>query len=87
MKSDHARQDDSVITSFMERLRQQIEALLPEETVDTVLEQARSVLRMGLNEFELVGRHELDGHLAALEQLTQIVRDLERRIAKLEVGH
>ena len=79
--------DEAVITSFLERLQQQIQALLPEDSVDTVLEQARSALRQGFAEFELVGRHELDGHLAALEQLTQIVRDLERRIAKLEVGH
>jgi len=86
MSSDQTRNDDAVITSFMERLRQQIEALLPEDSVNSVLEQARSALAQGFAEFELVPRHELDAHLAALQQLTQTIKDLEQRIAELEAG-
>ncbi len=78
--------DEAVITSFVERLAQQIQTLFPEDTVNTVLEQAKSALRQGFAEFELVERHELDGHLAALEQLTQTIRDLEQRIAELEAS-
>jgi BMFP domain-containing protein YqiC len=82
--------DEAVITSFVERLQEQLQAFLPEglpeESINAVLEQARSALRQGFAEFELVPRHELDGHLQALQQLTQTVKDLERRIAELESG-
>lgn len=84
MSSDETRNDEDVITSFMERLRQQIQALLPEDSVNSVLEQARSALAQGFAEFELVPRRELDAHLAALQQLTQTIKDLEQRIAELE---
>jgi BMFP domain-containing protein YqiC len=80
------RTDDAVIGSFMERLLEQIEALLPEDSVNSVLEQARAALRQGFAEFDLVPRHELDGHLAALGQLTETIKDLEARIARLEAG-
>ncbi|MDH3642074.1 MAG: accessory factor UbiK family protein [Gammaproteobacteria bacterium] len=76
--------DDAVMTTFLERLQQQIQALVPEDSVAAVLEQARSVLRQGFAEFELVPRHELDGHLAALEGLNQTIKALEQRIARLE---
>jgi len=76
--------DEAVITSFLERLQEQLTALLPADSVNTVLEQARTALKRGYAEFELVPRHELEGHFAALRQLTQTIKDLERRIAKLE---
>ena len=82
--------EDAAITSFLEqlqeRLQEQIQALLPEEAVNSVLEQTRAALSQGFAEFQLVPRHELDGHLAALEQLTRTIKDLEARIADLEAG-
>jgi BMFP domain-containing protein YqiC len=86
MASDQASGGDAetVITSLMERLREQIEMLLPEDSVNSVLQQAGSTLRQGFAEFELVPRRELDGHLAALKQLTDTIKDLEQRIAELE---
>jgi BMFP domain-containing protein YqiC len=81
---DQTQSDDTMISAFLERLRQQIDMVLPEDSVNTVLAQARSALRQGFAEFELVGRHELDAHLAALKQLTATVKDLEQRIAELE---
>ena len=81
------KRDEAVITSFVERLAKQIQALLPEDSVNTVLEQARTALRDGFADFELVGRSELDSHLASLEQLTQTIKELERRIAQLEASH
>lgn len=76
--------DEAVITSFMERLQEQLAALLPADSVSTVLEQAREALKQGYAEFELVPRHELDGHVAALRQLTETIKELEQRIARLE---
>ena len=93
MPSEQASGDDpatgdaeTVITSLMERLREQIEMLLPEDSVNSVLQQARSTLRQGFAEFELVPRRELDGHLKALKQLTDTIKDLEQRIAELETA-
>jgi BMFP domain-containing protein YqiC len=80
------KQDEAVITSFVERLAKQIQALLSEDSVNAVLEQARTALRDGFTDFELVGRSELDGHLASLEQLTQTIKELEHRIAQLEAS-
>ena len=80
------KHDEAVISSFMERLAKQIQALLPEDSVNTVLEQARTALRDGFADFELVGRSELDGHLASLQHLTQTIKELERRIARLEAS-
>ena len=80
------KQDEAVITSFVERLAKQIQALLSEDSVNAVLEQARTALRDGFADFELVGRSELDGHLASLEQLTQTIKELEHRIAQLEAS-
>ena len=77
---------ETVITSLMERLREQIEMLLPEDSVNSVLQQARSTLRQGFAEFEQVPHRELDGHLAALKQLTDTIKDLEQRIAELETA-
>lgn len=51
---------------------------------DTVLEQARAALRQGLDDFDLVPRRELEGHLEAIEALRRTVEDLERRIRELE---
>jgi BMFP domain-containing protein YqiC len=87
MTSNHSEEqthDEGVITSFMARLRQQIEAVIPEDTVDVVMGKARAALKEGFADFELVGRHELDAHLAALQQLTQTIKELEQRIARLE---
>jgi BMFP domain-containing protein YqiC len=84
MSSDGTHSDDTVIATFIERLRQQIQAVLPEDSVNKVLGQAKTTLSQGFAEFELVARLELDGHLAALEQLTGTVKDLEARIAELE---
>ena len=75
---------EALITDFIERLQQQIDELLPRQSVDAVLEQARRTLRQGFAEFDLVPRRELDAHMAALEELRRTVEDLERRIRTLE---
>lgn len=75
---------DALISTFLERLQQQIAGLLPRDRVDAVMDQARRTLRQGFAEFDLVPRRELDAHLATLEGLTRTVEALERRIRVLE---
>lgn len=75
---------EALITDFMERLQQQIDDLLPRQSVDAVLEQARRALRQGFADFDLVPRRELEAHMTALEELRRTVEDLERRIRALE---
>ncbi len=75
---------DALISDFMERLQQQIDDLLPRQSVDAVLEQARQTLRQGFADFDLVPRRELEAHMTSLEELRRTVEDLERRIRVLE---
>lgn len=75
---------DALISDFLDRLRRQMADAVPRERVDAVVEQARRALRQGLADFDLVSRRELEGHLQALERLTQAVESLERRIRELE---
>jgi len=75
---------EALISDFIERLQRQIGGLLPQGSVDAVLEQARRALRQGFMDFDLMPRRELDAHLAVLEELRKTVEDLERRIRELE---
>jgi BMFP domain-containing protein YqiC len=75
---------EALISDYVERLQRQIAELIPRQSVDAVLEQARRTLRQGFAEFDLVPRRELDAQLAALETLRRTVEDLERRIRELE---
>lgn len=75
---------EALISDYIERLQRQIAELVPRQSVDAVLEQARRTLRQGFAEFDLVPRRELDAQLAALETLRRTVEDLERRIRELE---
>jgi BMFP domain-containing protein YqiC len=75
---------EALISDVVARLGQTIGGLLPGGSADAVLDQARSALRQGLDEFDLVPRRELEGHLEALESLRRTVEDLERRIRELE---
>jgi BMFP domain-containing protein YqiC len=75
---------DALISTFLERLQQQIAGALPRDRVEAVLDQARRTLRQGFAEFDLVPRRELDTHLASLERLTRTVETLEQRIRTLE---
>ncbi len=75
---------EALITDLVEQLQQRLGELLPRQSVDAVLEQARRTLRQGLDDFDLVPRRELTAHLAALESLRRTVEDLERRIRELE---
>lgn len=77
---------EALISDFIERLGQQIGDLLPGGSVDVVLERARRTLRQGFADLDLVPRRELEGHLAALEELRRTVEDLEHRIRELERG-
>jgi BMFP domain-containing protein YqiC len=76
--------EEALISDFAERLQQRIDELLPRQSVDAVLEQARRTLRQGFADFDLVPRRELEAHLVALEELRRTVEDLERRIRTLE---
>ena len=75
---------EALISDFIERLQQQIGGLVPGQSVEVVLEQARKTLRQGFSEFDLVPRRELEAHFAAIEQLRRTVEQLERRIRELE---
>lgn len=77
---------EALISDFVERLQQQIAGLLPRQSVDAVLEQARRSLAQGFEDFDLVPRRELAAHVAALESLRRTVEDLEHRIRELERG-
>jgi BMFP domain-containing protein YqiC len=76
--------EEALIGDFVERLQQRIDELLPRQSVDAVLEQARRTLRQGFADFDLVPRRELEAHLVSLEELRRTVEDLERRIRTLE---
>jgi BMFP domain-containing protein YqiC len=75
---------EAFISDLVERLQRQIGELIPRQSVDAVLEQARRTMRQGFAEFDLVPRRELEAQLAALEVLRRTVEDLERRIRELE---
>lgn len=75
---------DALIADFVERLKRQIGELLPPQSVEAVLDQARRALRQGMGEFELVSRHELEGHVAALRALRETVATLEARVRAVE---
>ncbi len=81
---EHSARNDDVVGAFIERLTDQLTSLVPPDSLRMVVDQARSALQRGLAEVDLVSRHELDAHLAALDRLTETIRDLERRVAKLE---
>lgn len=81
---EHSSSNDDVVGTFIERLTAQLASLVPPDSLRLVLDQARSALQRGLAEVDLVPRHELDAHLAALDRLTETMRDLERRVAQLE---
>ena len=81
---EHSTRNDDVVGAFIERLTDQLASLVPPDSLRLVLEQARSALQRGLAEVDLVPRHELDAHLAALDRLTETMRNLERRVAILE---
>jgi ubiquinone biosynthesis accessory factor UbiK len=75
---------EALISDYIERLQRQITELIPRQSVDAVLEQARRILRQGFAEFDLVPRRELEAQLVTLEILRRTVEDLERRIRELE---
>jgi BMFP domain-containing protein YqiC len=75
---------EALISDFIERLQKRIDEILPRQSVDAVIDQARRTLRQGFVEFDLVPRRELDAHLTSLEDLRRTVEDLERRIRELE---
>ncbi|NIP13428.1 MAG: accessory factor UbiK family protein [Pseudomonadales bacterium] len=80
----HSSGSGDVVATFIDRLTEQLASLVPPDSLRLVLDQARSALQRGLAEVDLVPRHELDAHLAALDRLTETMRDLERRVAALE---
>jgi BMFP domain-containing protein YqiC len=75
---------DAVISTFVERVQQEIRGLLPRDRVDAVMDQLRRALRQGFSDLDLVPRRELEAHLATVDRLTRTVEDLERRIRALE---
>lgn len=75
---------EALVSDFIDRLQRQIRDLLPSNSVDAVLDQARRTLRQGMGDLELVSRQELEGHLHALRELRQTVLALEERIRRLE---
>jgi BMFP domain-containing protein YqiC len=75
---------EALVSDFIERLQRQIRDLLPSQSVDAVLEQARRTLRQGIGDLELVSRQELEGHLNVVRELRQTVHTLEQRIRALE---
>lgn len=77
---------ENFVSDFVERLQQQIGHLLPGQSVDAVVDQARRLLRQGFADLDLVPRRELDAHLGVIEDLRRTVEDLEHRIRTLE-GH
>jgi len=78
---------EALVSDFIERLQRQIRELLPSQSVDAVLDQARRTLRQGIGDLELISRQELDGHLRVLRELRDTVATLERRIKALEDEH
>jgi BMFP domain-containing protein YqiC len=77
---------EAIVSDFVERLQRQIRDLLPSQSVDAVLDQARRALRQGIGDLELIPRQELEGHLQSLRELRETVRALEQRIRALEAG-
>jgi len=77
---------EALVSDFIERLQRQISELLPSQSVDAVLDQARRTLRQGIGDLELISRQELEGHLQVLRELRGTVRTLEHRIRALEAA-
>ncbi len=77
---------EALVSDFVERLQRQISELLPSQSVDAVLDQARRTLRQGIGDLELISRQEFDGHLQVLRELRETVRTLEQRIRTLEAA-
>jgi len=75
---------EALVSDFIERLQRQIGELLPSQSVDAVLDQARRTLRQGIGDLELISRQELEGHLQAVRELRDTVRALEQRVKALE---
>lgn len=75
---------ETFITQFMERLRQQLGDLLPQARLDAVMDQARRALHQEFSDLDLVPRRELEARFRTLDELQRTVEALEARLRTLE---
>ncbi len=66
--------------TLMARIRDVLGGLTPEP----VMERLNAMLEGFFEQFQLVSKRELEGHIASIEELKSTIADLERRMADLE---
>ncbi|TDJ29067.1 MAG: hypothetical protein E2O61_09365 [Gammaproteobacteria bacterium] len=66
--------------TLMARIRDVLGGLTPEP----LMERLNASLEGFFEQFQLVSKRELEGHIASIEQLKNTIADLEQRMAKLE---
>ena len=66
--------------TLMARIRDVLGGLTPEP----LMERLNAMLEGFFEQFQLVSKRELEGHISNIEQLKRTVADLERRMAELE---
>ncbi len=66
--------------TLIARIRDVLGGLTPEP----LMERLTTMLEGFFEQFQLVSKRELEGHIANIEQLKSTIADLERRMAELE---
>ena len=69
--------------TLMARIRDVLGGLTPEP----LMERLNAMLEGFFEQFQLVSKRELEGHISNIEQLKRTVADLERRMAELEANN
>lgn len=66
--------------TLIARIRDVLGGLTPEP----LMEHLTTMLEGFFEQFQLVSKRDLEGHIASIEQLKSTIADLERRMAELE---
>lgn len=66
--------------TLIARIRDVLGGLTPEP----LMERLTTMLEGFFEQFQLVSKRDLEGHIASIEQLKSTIADLERRMAELE---
>ncbi len=73
-------ENSTPVDTLMARIRDVLGGLTPEP----LMERLNGTLERFFEQFQLVSKRELEGHISTIEQLKSTVADLERRMAELE---
>ncbi len=76
----------SMIEDFVHRLREKLDAVLPNDLPRDIEAQLKPVVDSLLTQFQLVPRSEFQRQLEQIERLEQRLAELQARIVALEGG-